>query len=109
MWQIVDCTFLIAVGIVPPILLIAVSYEECNRIVFIVLIVLIGSFWAGYYPGMRVNILDLSPNYAGALLAYTNGVGVIASFIFPGITGMIITDVRQIMIKIRGNKKYRKM
>lgn len=86
-------TVSITAGIVPPILLIIISNAECNRFVFITLIILAAVFKAAYFPGMRVNTLDLAPNYAGALMAYTNGIGCIGSFIFPGITGMIITNV----------------
>lgn len=85
---------MIAAGIIPPILLIVASYAECNRIVFVILIILTAGLMGCYYAGMRVNTLDLSPMYAGELLAYTNGIGCIGSFIFPGIAGMIITDVR---------------
>lgn len=84
---------MITAGIIPPILLIVATYAECNRVVFVLIIILTAGILAGYYPGMRVNTLDLAPNYAGALLAYTNGIGSNGSFIFPGITGMIITDV----------------
>lgn len=87
--------FLIAAGIFPPILLIVATYAECNRTIFVILIILTAGFMGAYYPGMRVNTLDLAPNYAGILLAYTNGIGSNGSFIFPGITGMIITNVRQ--------------
>jgi MFS transporter, ACS family, solute carrier family 17 (sodium-dependent inorganic phosphate cotransporter), other len=27
----------------------------------------------GFYPGMKLNPLDMSPNYAGTLMAVTNG------------------------------------
>lgn len=35
----------------------------------------------GFYPGMKVNALDLSPNYAGSLMALTNGIGATTGFI----------------------------
>lgn len=115
----VNFNFLIAAGIIPAILLVVASHAECNRIAFITLLIINGGFSGGYHAGMRVNILgksmeeikanfvfrapldyiwigfllDLTQNYAGALLAYTNGIGSNGSFIFPGIIGMIITDV----------------
>lgn len=85
--------FLFAAGLVPPILLVIISNAECNRTAFITLIILAAIFRAAYFPGMRVNILDLAPNYAGALMAYINGVGCIGSIIFSGIAGIILTNV----------------
>lgn len=32
-------------------------------------------FKGNFYPGLKVNSLDLSPNYAGSLMALTNGLG----------------------------------
>lgn len=74
-------------------MLVIISNAECKRNVFIILIILAAAFKAAYLSGTRVNTLDLAPNYAGELMAYSNGIGGIASFIFPGITGMIITHV----------------
>lgn len=46
-----------------------------------------------YYPGLRVNSLDLSPNYSGSLMALTNGVAAIAGIIVPTFIGMMTPDV----------------
>lgn len=32
-------------------------------------------FMGAYYSGMKANNLDLSPNFAGAIMALTNGIG----------------------------------
>lgn len=80
--------FLAAIG--PAIFIIAASYAECNRTVVVVMFVsykLLLSiiqesinemaeyfqifsmgFMGTFYPGMKVNPLDLSPNYAGKFL-----------------------------------------
>lgn len=46
-----------------------------------------------YYPGVKVNALDLSSNYAGLLMAITNGLGAITGIITPYLIGEIATHV----------------
>lgn len=46
-----------------------------------------------YYPGMRVNVLDLSPNYAGTIIAITNGAGSFSGVIVPTFIGYMTPDV----------------
>ena len=46
-----------------------------------------------FYPGMKVNPLDLSPNYAGTLMAITNGIGAITGIITPIVIGALTPDV----------------
>lgn len=40
-----------------------------------------------FYPGMKVNGLDLSPNYSGTLMAMVNGLGAFTGIITPYIVG----------------------
>lgn len=86
--------FLFEAGLFPPIFLVIASYVECNRIIYIAMMLLAAGFGANHFVGVRVNTLDLAPNYAGAILSYVNGVATIVSFIFPILVGMIISDVR---------------
>lgn len=46
-----------------------------------------------FYPGMKVNPLDLSPNYAGTLMAITNGIGAITGIIAPYVVGVMTPNV----------------
>lgn len=50
---------------------------------------LMGSF----YCGMKVNALDLSPNYAGTLMALVNGIGATSGIITPYLVGALTEDV----------------
>lgn len=50
-------------------------------------------FLGNYYPGMRVNALDLAPNYAGSIIAVTNGFGSLTAIVAPVFVGMMIPDV----------------
>lgn len=36
-----------------------------------------------FYPGMKVNALDLSPNYSGTLMALVNGIGAFTGILTP--------------------------
>lgn len=50
-------------------------------------------FMGTFYCGMKVNALDLSPNFAGPLMAVVNGVGAIAGIVSPYVAGAITKDV----------------
>lgn len=43
---------------------------------------------------MKVNPLDLSPNYAGSIMAVTNGIGAITGVIAPYVVGVMTPNVR---------------
>lgn len=47
-----------------------------------------------FYPGMKVNAIDLSPNYAGSLMALTNGLGALTGIAAPAFVGVMTPDVR---------------
>lgn len=85
---------MIKAGIFPPIFLVIASYAGCDRVIFIAMKLLASAFGGNYWAGVRLNTLDLAPNYAGALISYINGMGTIVTFIFPTVIGIIISDVR---------------
>lgn len=43
--------------------------------------------------GMKVNPLDLSPNYAGSLMAVTNGIGALTGVAAPYLVGVMTPHV----------------
>lgn len=45
-----------------------------------------------FYPGMKVNALDLSPNYSGTLMALVNGIGAFTGILTPYIVGVLASD-----------------
>lgn len=93
------------------------SYAEKNVSVVVSMFVCAMSFLGNFYPGLKVNSLDLSPNYAGALMvnfiytfdtgmlftsiiqhfsclqALTNGIGGISGVVVPPFIGWIVDDV----------------
>lgn len=53
-------------------------------------------FIGSYYPSMKVNSIDLSPNYAGSLIAFTNGAAAMTGIAAPTFAGIMTPDVRNI-------------
>lgn len=51
------------------------------------------AFMGTFYPGMKVNPLDLSPNYAGSLMAVTNGIGAMTGVAAPVVVGWLTPEV----------------
>lgn len=56
---------------------------------FFIFLTFISSYFSKgtFYPGMKVNGLDLSPNYSGTLMALVNGIGALTGIITPYIVG----------------------
>lgn len=81
-------------GLFPPFFLLIATYAECNRIVFVAMKLLASGFSGNHFVGLRVNPLDLAPNYAGAVLSMVNGIATSVTFMFPVLVGVIISDVR---------------
>lgn len=52
-------------------------------------------FMGNYYPSMKVNALDLSSNFAGSLIALSNGMGAITGVAAPTFVGIMTPDVRK--------------
>lgn len=77
----------------PGLFLIFASFGECDRVAVIVLFVFGVGTMGPYYAGMRVNPLDLSPNYAGALMALKNGIASLFGGLSPFVVGAIIPNV----------------
>ena len=67
----------------PAIFIVIASYAGCDKVLAVVFFTIAMGFMGAYYSGMKVNALDLSPNYAGVLMAITNGIAACSGqFIF---------------------------
>ncbi|KAL0278598.1 UNVERIFIED_CONTAM: hypothetical protein PYX00_000372 [Menopon gallinae] len=77
----------------PSITLVLASYSGQNEPLVVTFFILTLMFMGTFYPGMKVNALDLSPNYAGSLMAVVNGIGGLTGIITPYLIGEIATDV----------------
>lgn len=58
----------------PAIFIVVASYAGCDKVSAVAFFTVAMGFMGAYYSGMKVNALDLSPNYAGVLMAITNGI-----------------------------------
>lgn len=50
-------------------------------------------FMGSFYCGMKVNGLDICPNYAGTVMAIVNGIGAVSGIITPYIVSALTEDV----------------
>lgn len=73
--------------------MVGASYAGCDKITVVILFTLAMGFMGTFYAGQKANSLDLAPNYAGVLMALTNGVGSISGMVGPYIVGVITTNV----------------
>lgn len=71
----------------------AASYAGCERGLVVALFTIAMGIMGTFYPGMKVNSLDLSPNYAGSLMALTNGIGAITGIVAPYVVGVMTPEV----------------
>lgn len=83
----------ISAAVCPAIFIVAASYAGCDKFSVVVLFTIAMGFMGTFYAGMKVNSLDLSPNYAGSLMAVTNGIGAITGVIAPYVVGVLTPNV----------------
>lgn len=81
-----------------------------DRIIVVTLFAMTLGLMGTFYPGMKINALDLSPNFAGTLMAIINGIGGITGILSPLIVGLLAPNVRfknfyERVIKIKSFKK----
>ncbi|XP_015588670.1 putative inorganic phosphate cotransporter isoform X2 [Cephus cinctus] len=73
----------------PGLFIIGASYAGCDRVTVVILFTLGMTLMGAFYPGMKVNALDLSPNYSGTLMALVNGIGAFTGILTPYIVGVL--------------------
>lgn len=76
----------------PAAFIIAASYAGCDRTVVVVLFCIGMGAMGTFYPGMKVNALDLASNYSGTIMAIVNGIGAITGIITPLLVGTLATN-----------------
>ncbi|XP_031354995.1 putative inorganic phosphate cotransporter [Photinus pyralis] len=76
----------------PAVFIVGASYSGCDRYLAVALFTIAMGLMGTFYCGMKVNALDLSPNFAGTLMAIVNGIGAISGIITPYLIGALTTD-----------------
>lgn len=69
------------------------SYAGLRQVTAICFILIAYGLQGSYFPSIRVNAIDLAPNYAGTLISITNGLGAITGFIGPYVAGLLTPHV----------------
>nr|CAH7726652.1 unnamed protein product [Callosobruchus chinensis] len=76
----------------PAVFIMIASYSGCDRYLTVAMFTIAMGFMGTFYCGMKVNALDLSPNYAGTLMAIVNGLGAITGIFAPYLVGALTED-----------------
>lgn len=71
----------------------AASYAGCDKVKVVALFTVGMATMGFFYSSMKVNVMDLSPNYAGPAMAMVNGVGAVAGIVSPPLIGYLIPNV----------------
>lgn len=74
----------------PAICLIIASYTGCDRVTTVALLTLGVGLNGGIYSGFKINHLDITPRFAGILMAFTNCTANLAGLLAPIVAGHLI-------------------
>ncbi|XP_031637844.1 putative inorganic phosphate cotransporter isoform X2 [Contarinia nasturtii] len=76
----------------PAICLIIASYTGCNRTLTVFLLTLGVGLNGAIYSGFKINHLDITPRFAGILMAITNCTANLAGLLAPLVAGTLINE-----------------
>lgn len=74
----------------PAVALIAVSYTGCDKWLTVALLTIGVGLNGGIYSGFKVNHLDISPQFAGILMSFTNCLANLAGLLAPIYAGHVV-------------------
>lgn len=75
------------------------SYSGCDTTLAVFWFIAAMTLMGAYYSGMKVNALDITPNYAGTATALVNGIAAISGIISPYLIGLLTPQVRFFLFK----------
>ncbi|CAK1547114.1 unnamed protein product [Leptosia nina] len=73
----------------PGICIILASYSGCDTTLAVFWFIAAMTLMGAYYSGMKINALDITPNYAGTTTALVNGIAAISGIISPYLIGLL--------------------
>ncbi|KAK5650641.1 hypothetical protein RI129_001670 [Pyrocoelia pectoralis] len=79
-------------NVAPAAALVGAGLVGCNRELAIIMIILSTALQAPVYCSVRVNVLDLTKNYAGILTAFVNGIGALVYYPVPYLIATVAKD-----------------
>ena len=81
----------------------AASYSYCDRVQVGIWLTIGMGLMGAFLPSLKVNPLDLSPNYAGSLMAIVGGMGAASGIVTPLLAGELTTQVNATPSKLRSH------
>ena len=82
----------------PSVGIVASAYTNCERTLAVVFLAAGVSFMGTFYPSLKLNPIDLSPNHAAFVGAVSGVAGSITGIIVPYLIGVITPDVSAIKV-----------
>ncbi|KAL7294275.1 hypothetical protein TKK_0012290 [Trichogramma kaykai] len=76
----------------PGVFIVMASYTKCDKVLTVTMFILGVTLLGSGIPSLKVNALDLSPNYAGTVMAISNGAAACTGILTPYIVGVLTTD-----------------
>ncbi|KAJ8929445.1 hypothetical protein NQ314_017894 [Rhamnusium bicolor] len=80
----------------PAIALLAVSFTGCDKWLTVALLTVGVGLNGGIYSGFKVNHLDISPQFAGILMSFTNCLANLAGLLAPIVAGNVVVGTPSI-------------
>ncbi|XP_022184753.1 putative inorganic phosphate cotransporter isoform X3 [Nilaparvata lugens] len=82
-------TFITIASVGPAFGILAATYAGCDKVLVATFFTVGMGLMGAFVPSLKVNALDLSPNYAGTTLALVGGIGAISGIITPYLVGVL--------------------
>lgn len=83
--------------------IVAASYSGCDKTLAIISFTVGMGLMGTFVPSLKVNALDLSPNFAGTLMALVGTIGCMSGVIAPYIVGVMAPNVCLTMVPSKLN------
>lgn len=84
----------------PAAALVAVSYTGCDKWLTVILLTIGVGLNGGIYSGFKVNHLDISPQFAGILMSFTNCLANLAGLLAPIYAGNVVVGIVSIITSV---------
>lgn len=78
-------------SVLPALGMLTLAYLGCDPALFIVMLCLTTGFDGFRGSGLGVNLIDISPNYAGATMGVVNTASNVMGFVAPYIVGLLLS------------------
>ncbi|KAL4089088.1 hypothetical protein QTP88_024160 [Uroleucon formosanum] len=85
-------TFVTIASVGPALGIVAASYSGCDKVLAVTSFTIGMGLMGTFVPSLKVNALDLSPNYAGTLMAIVGTIGCLSGVIAPYIVGVMVPN-----------------